>query len=103
MAQVVDRAIWGAGPLFIVIAVGLVDMCVLAYYLIVFPYNHHLSFQESTPLGKLSMVFTLLFTLYMVYCIHFHYYMSIRTHPGGMANLDIEAGHSGGEVRYFAN
>ncbi|ORZ17615.1 DHHC palmitoyltransferase-domain-containing protein [Absidia repens] len=92
MAQVVDRAIFSAGPVFIIIAVGLVDMCVLAYYLIVFPYNHHLSLQESTFLGKLSMVFTILFTLYMVYCIHFHYYMSIRTRPGGMTNLDIEAG-----------
>lgn len=94
MAKVVDRAIWSAGPVFIFIAVALIDMCVLAYFLIVFPYNHLAMLEgETSVLGKLNVALTLLFTFYMVYCIHFHYYMSIRTHPGGMA-MDTDGNHS---------
>ncbi|KAI8333316.1 DHHC palmitoyltransferase-domain-containing protein [Chlamydoabsidia padenii] len=103
MAKVVDRAIWSAGPVFIFIAVALIDMCVLAYYLIVFPYNHLASAEEddTSLLGKLNLVFTLLFTFYMVYCIHFHYYMAIKTHPGGMstatATITTTTSGTGGE------
>jgi palmitoyltransferase len=99
MAKVVDRAIWSAGPVFIFIAVALIDMCVLAYYLIVFPYNHLALFEgETSVLGKLNVALTLLFTFYMVYCLHFHYYMSIRTHPGGMATTTETDGNHSEEV-----
>ncbi|SAM01389.1 hypothetical protein [Absidia glauca] len=85
MVKIADRAIWGAGPVFIVIAVALIDMCVLAYYLVVFPANHHVSqLHAASILEIIDMIFTILFTLYMIYCIHFHYYMSIKTAPGSM-------------------
>ncbi|KAI8098843.1 DHHC palmitoyltransferase-domain-containing protein [Halteromyces radiatus] len=89
MAKIVDKAMWSAGPVFIVIAIALVDMCVLAYYLVVFPYNHHWFSEDITLLGKLGIILTVLFTLYMIYCIHFHYYMAIKTHPGGMTDTVI--------------
>ena len=37
MVQQVDRAIEKAGPVFIAVAVLLIDMSALAYYLVVFP------------------------------------------------------------------
>ncbi|OAD70663.1 hypothetical protein PHYBLDRAFT_171410 [Phycomyces blakesleeanus NRRL 1555(-)] len=84
MAKIVDRAIWNIGPLFIVIAVILVDLCALAYYLVVFPYTYNWS--DASILRRIYIIATLAFTFYMVYCIHFHYYMAIRTPPGGTAD-----------------
>ncbi|KAI9266602.1 DHHC palmitoyltransferase-domain-containing protein [Phascolomyces articulosus] len=85
MAQLVDRAIDKAGPVFIAVAVLLIDMSALAYYLVVFPYSHHWS--EASFIGKLFIILIFFFTVYMVYCIHFHYYMAIKTHPGTMAEI----------------
>lgn len=85
MAKVIDRALDRIGPVFIAIAVVLIDMCTFAYYLVIFPYCHH--WTDSTFLGKLYIALTFLFTLYMVYCIHFHYYMAIKTPPGSMSEL----------------
>lgn len=82
MTKIVDRAISSIGPVFIAIAVLLLDMCSLAYYLVVFPYSHSLS--DSSLLYKIYTGFILLFTLYMIYSIHFHYYMAIVTPPGDM-------------------
>jgi len=82
MTKIVDKAIWSIGPVFIGIAVLLLDMCVLAYYLVVFPYFH--TWTDVSALYKLYNICTLLFTLYVVYCIHFHYYMAIVTSPGDM-------------------
>jgi palmitoyltransferase len=80
--KIVDKAIWSIGPVFIGIAVLLLDMCALAYYLVVFPYFH--SWTDASFLNKAISIFTILFTLYIVYCIHFHYYMAIVTSPGDM-------------------
>lgn len=82
MTKIVDKAIWSIGPIFIGIAVLLVDMCALAYYLVVFPYSH--TWTDASLWSKLLTLFTLLFTLYVVYCIHFHYYMAVVTSPGDM-------------------
>ncbi|KAI7887601.1 DHHC palmitoyltransferase-domain-containing protein [Mucor mucedo] len=82
MAKIVDKAIWSIGPIFIGIAVLLLNMCVLAYYLVVFPYLH--SWTDSSFFSKVFSILTLAFTLYIVYCIHFHYYMAIVTSPGDM-------------------
>ncbi|KAI8337655.1 DHHC palmitoyltransferase-domain-containing protein [Chlamydoabsidia padenii] len=98
MVKIADRALWGVGPVFILIAAGLIDMCVLAYYLVVFPYNHSVPFVQESVLGKLNLVCTIIFTLYMIYCIHFHYYMSIMTPPGGTNNMDLPETGSTEEV-----
>lgn len=82
MTNVVDRAVWSIGPVFIIIAILLLDMCVLAYYLVVFPYFH--TFEETTIWTHLYNIITIAFTLYVVYAIHFHYYMAIVTSPGDM-------------------
>lgn len=82
MTKIVDKAIWSIGPVFIGIAILLLNMCALAYYLVVFPYFH--SWTDVSALYKVYNIFTLLFTLYIVYCIHFHYYMAIVTSPGDM-------------------
>ncbi|CAO3640646.1 unnamed protein product [Cunninghamella blakesleeana] len=96
MAKVVDQAIWSAGPLFIAIAVALVDMCALAYYLVVFPYNHPYiwSNENTSILNLLGSFCIVIFTLYMVYCIHFHYYMAIKTHPGGSIKPENETSNT---------
>lgn len=82
MTKIVDKAIWSIGPVFIAIAVVLLDMCALAYYLVVFPYFH--TWSDATFLSRCVSILTLVFTLYVVYCIHFHYYMAIVTPPGDM-------------------
>lgn len=101
MVKIADRAIWGAGPVFVVLAVALIDMCVLAYYLVVFPANHDVSLlYEASALDTINMIFTILFTLYMIYCIHFHYYKSIMTAPGSM---DPPRSRSSLQVRYLVS
>jgi hypothetical protein len=82
MAKIVDKAIWSIGPIFIGIAILLLNMCVLGYYLVVFPYLH--GWTDSSFLSKIVSVFTIFFTMYIIYCIHFHYYMAIVTSPGDM-------------------
>lgn len=82
MTKVVDRAIWSIGPVFIAIAILLLDMCVLAYYFVVFPYFH--TWTNTSIWIKLYNIITIFFTLYVVYTIHFHYYMAITTSPGNM-------------------
>ncbi|OZJ03708.1 hypothetical protein BZG36_03308 [Bifiguratus adelaidae] len=37
--------------------------------------------------GKVKYVGTGLFSLYMIYCIGFHYYMAVRTPPGGITEF----------------
>ena len=86
MAKIVDKAIWSIGPIFIGLAILLLDMCALAYYLVVFPYFH--SWTDASFFSKLFTLLTLLFTLYVVYSIHFHYYMSIVTPPGDMKEFE---------------
>lgn len=80
MSKVVDKAVDKAGPIFIAIGVFLIDLCVLAFYGVVFPYSH--SWSDASFFGKAWIALVLTFTLYMVYCIHFHYYMAIKTPPG---------------------
>lgn len=104
MVQLVDRAIEKAGPVFIAVAVLLIDMSALAYYLVVFPYSHHWS--EASFFGKLFISLIFIFTVYMVYCIHFHYYMAIKTHPGTMVEIyakdsDHPSGSTISEVHIF--
>lgn len=82
MVQIIDRAINRIGPIFIAIAMVLLAMCVLCYYLVVFPYNHRWS--DSAFFGKIYIALTLAWSLYMVYCIFFHYYMAIITPPGNV-------------------
>lgn len=57
-------------------------MCALAFYLVVFPYSH--TWTDASIGSKTLTLLTLLFTLYVVYCIHFHYYMAVVTSPGDM-------------------
>jgi palmitoyltransferase len=82
MTKIVDKAMWGIGPVFIAIAVFLIDMCALGYYMVVLPFNY--PWVDSTIANKFMTVLNFLFTIYMVYCIHFHYYMAIKTPPGDM-------------------
>ncbi|KAI9317282.1 DHHC palmitoyltransferase-domain-containing protein [Dichotomocladium elegans] len=82
MAQLFDRAINKTGPAFIAIAIILIELCTLSFYLVVFPYAHDWS--TASLWKKVLTAVEFVFTLYMVYCIHFHYYMAITTHPGTM-------------------
>ena len=90
MVQIVDRAINRIGPVFIAIAMVLLAMCVLCYYLVVFPYSYQ--WAEAGFFGKLYIATLLAWSLYMVYCIFFHYYMAIVTPPGNV--LDRSAADS---------
>ncbi|GAA5802886.1 hypothetical protein HPULCUR_008361 [Helicostylum pulchrum] len=82
MTKIVNKAISSIGPIFIGIAILLLNMCVLGYYLVVFPYLYQ--WTDTSVWNKLLSVLTLCFTLYIVYCIYFHYYMAIVTPPGDM-------------------
>lgn len=90
MTKLFDRAVGKSGPVFIAIAVLLIELCVLAFYLVVFPYTH--AWSDASFAGKLFTALVFIFTLYMVYCIHFHYYMAIKTHPGTLSNTATETG-----------
>jgi hypothetical protein len=82
MAHIVDRAINRIGPVFIVIALALLAMCVSCYYLVIFPYNHQ--WFEAGIFGKIYIATMLGWSMYMVYCTFFHYYMAIITPPGNV-------------------
>lgn len=82
MVQIVDRAINRIGPVFIAIALVLLTMCILCYYLVVFPYTHRWS--DAGFFGKFYIAAMLAWSIYMVYCIFFHYYMAIVTSPGNV-------------------
>lgn len=82
MVHIVDRAINRIGPVFIVIALALLAMCVLCYYLVIFPYNHQ--WFEASIFGKIYIATMFGWSMYMVYCIFFHYYMAIVTPPGNV-------------------
>jgi palmitoyltransferase len=82
MVQIVDRAINRIGPVFIAIALVLLTMCILCYYLVVFPYTHRWS--DAGFFGKIYIATMLAWSVYMVYCIFFHYYMAIVTSPGNV-------------------
>lgn len=96
MTKIVDKAIWSIGPIFIGIAILLLNMCVLAYYFVVFPYSH--SWTDTSLWDKSLSVFTILFTAYIVYSIHFHYYMAIVTSPGDMEEYRKEDDSSSSNV-----
>ncbi|RUP48032.1 hypothetical protein BC936DRAFT_145042 [Jimgerdemannia flammicorona] len=81
--HIVDRAIYGIGPLFIVLAVVLISLCATAYFAIVFPFNHPWT-DETTFWQMLGAGATLLFSVYMICNIAFHYYMAVTTPPGGV-------------------
>jgi palmitoyltransferase len=87
MVQIVDRAINRIGPVFIAIALVLLAMCILCYYLVVFPYTHR--WFEAGFLGKIYIAAMLAWSGYMVYCIFFHYYMAIVTSPGNVLDRSV--------------
>lgn len=97
MVKIIDKAIWSIGPIFIGIAILLLNMCVLAYYLVVFPYLH--SWSDTSAFSKILSLLTLAFTLYIVYCIHFHYYMAIVTSPGDMEDYRKQDASSSSNVK----
>lgn len=96
MTKIVDKAIWSIGPIFIGIAILLLNMCALGYYLVVFPYLYQ--WTDTSVWNKLLSVLTLCFTLYIVYCIHFHYYMAIVTPPGDMEDYRKQDSSSSSNV-----
>ena len=75
------------GPIFIVLAVVLIGLACLVYFTVVFPYFY--KWEEDHILTKIFYCFGLVFSIYMVICIFFHYYMAIITKPGGVSNAGI--------------
>ena len=71
-----------AGPLFVVLALGLISMCAFMYFDIVLPHyfsgNEPLSFQ-----GGISKILLISFAVYLLVMIGFHYFMAVTTSPNG--------------------
>ncbi|CAG8559642.1 7449_t:CDS:2 [Ambispora gerdemannii] len=70
------------GPLFIVLAIALIGMAVAVYFTVVFPYFY--TWDEDYIWTKFRYYAGLVFSIYIVVCIAFHYYMAVRTRPGGV-------------------
>ncbi|KAL1914451.1 uncharacterized protein VTP21DRAFT_8903 [Calcarisporiella thermophila] len=80
--KIVDVAIYSIGPIFIGLAIVLILACIAAYFMIIFPERH--------PSLSIGWILDGIFSIYMIYCIGFHYYMAIMTPPGG--SLDKRMG-----------
>ncbi|CAG8468724.1 16481_t:CDS:2 [Funneliformis caledonium] len=84
----VDRAantvIFAIGPIFILLAIGLLGMATLTYFTVVFPYFY--KWDDDYIWTKVYYYIGLIFSIYLVVCIFFHYYMAVRTKPGGVLN-----------------
>ncbi|CAG8463818.1 6196_t:CDS:2 [Ambispora leptoticha] len=70
------------GPLFIALAVMLIGMAVFVYFTVVFPQFY--TWDEDYIWTKFWYYVGLVFSIYIVVCIAFHYYMAVRTKPGGV-------------------
>ncbi|CAG8468969.1 1606_t:CDS:2 [Funneliformis mosseae] len=84
----VDKAantvIFAIGPIFILLAIGLLGMATLTYFTVVFPYFY--KWDDDYIWTKVYYYIGLIFSIYLVVCIFFHYYMAVRTKPGGVLN-----------------
>lgn len=80
--KIASRAIAIAGPVFIVIAVVLITLAVIAYYTVIFPYVF--VWDKDYIWSKVHYYLGLIWSIYLTVCIAFHYYMSITTKPGGI-------------------
>jgi len=72
-----DKATGAAGPFFVLIAATLLPICFVTFFEVVFP---HRFLQPDT--WFLTTLFGLLWCLYIVYSITFHYIMAIAIPPG---------------------
>ncbi|RGB33157.1 DHHC palmitoyltransferase-domain-containing protein [Rhizophagus diaphanus] len=82
--KIANSVIFAIGPVFIILAIGLIGMAALTYFTVVFPYFYQ--WDDDYIWTKFSYYAGLLFSIYMIVCIFFHYYMAIRTKPGGVLN-----------------
>ncbi|CAG8539303.1 856_t:CDS:2 [Cetraspora pellucida] len=87
-----NTVILAAGPVFIVLAVGLIGLATTVYFTVVFPYFY--TWDEDYIWTKIYYYMGLIFSVYIVACIFFHYYMAIRTKPGGVLNAGVEQSDS---------
>lgn len=83
-----NTVILAVGPVFIVLAVGLIGLATTVYFTVVFPYIY--TWDDDYIWTKVYYYMGLIFSIYIVVCIFFHYYMAIRTTPGGVLNAGVE-------------
>ncbi|TPX63286.1 hypothetical protein SpCBS45565_g06715 [Spizellomyces sp. 'palustris'] len=80
--------VWIAGPAFILIAVALVSLVAYVFYTVNLPFLFPTSQISAgvdeipSPLQRLSRLATVIWTIYLLSCLAFHYYMCIVTDPG---------------------
>ncbi|CAG8598495.1 1716_t:CDS:2, partial [Scutellospora calospora] len=79
-----NTAIHAVGPVFIVLAIGLIGLAIIVYFTVVFPSFY--TWDEDYIWTKIYYYMGLIFSIYMIICIFFHYYMAVRTKPGGVLN-----------------
>ncbi|KAJ3033790.1 hypothetical protein HDV00_005831 [Rhizophlyctis rosea] len=72
-----------AGPLFILIALSLVALCVHVYFSVITPYVFPPSETDAEPTSRTVLrIVNTIWSVYVVYCIGFHYFMAVTTKPG---------------------
>ncbi|CAG8516963.1 5254_t:CDS:2 [Acaulospora morrowiae] len=79
-----NTAILAIGPVFISLAVLLIGMAVAVYFTVVFPTVY--VWDDDYIWTKFLYYLGLILSIYLVFCIFFHYYMAVRTKPGGVLN-----------------
>ncbi|CAI2179356.1 2899_t:CDS:2 [Funneliformis geosporum] len=82
--RVANTVIFAIGPIFILLAIGLIGMAALTYFTVVFPYFY--KWDDDYIWTKVYYYIGLIFSIYLVTCIFFHYYMAVKTKPGGVLN-----------------
>ncbi|KAI9138469.1 hypothetical protein BKA69DRAFT_771068 [Paraphysoderma sedebokerense] len=69
------------GPLLIGLAVCLITLCTVIFFRVILPYY----FEESTLLFYLTCIFS----VYLVYCLSFHYYKSVTVTSYSSEDLSV--------------
>ncbi|KAI9208652.1 DHHC palmitoyltransferase-domain-containing protein [Polychytrium aggregatum] len=81
----------GGGPVFVVVAIGLVSCCAYVYFNVFIPKTFPAD--SLTTWGAIAKYTHLLFTVYLLVLIAFQYGMAVLVGPG-KTDKDTESGHS---------
>jgi len=74
-SKVVSVVGYVAGPVCVVLAIGLVLFCTYMFFVVVLPYHH-------TPVVSFGWWLHACFALYWTFNIFFNYYYGVTTSPG---------------------
>ena len=85
--QTMDFLMLILGPILILFAISLVSMVGFIYFTIHIPYNHPTQLDPTLPrtehpIRLIMRIMDMIFAMYLLYSIAFHYFMAVITCPG---------------------